>query len=241
MLSTQSKRKSELVTQANALVEASYKLTLEEKRLIIGAITKINPKKEVPKSITITAEYYADTFDLDINSAYQQLKDACNRLYERTIDLSSASRQKDGKVEKDDMRWVYRRKLYERGQGKATIYFSPDLMPYLGELQKSFTSYKLESVKHLKRFYSIRLYELCMQYMDFGSRWITIESFREMFCLEDKYNKFAELRRNVIDPAINEINDNTDINITYNLEKKGNKVVKIWFNFSEKKQKQFGF
>ncbi len=232
-------QKSPVVTQANLLVEASYRLNLEEKRIIIAAISKIDSRGEVPASVTITAEEYAQLFELDINSAYQQIKEAAVRLYDRTIKLNT----KDGKNRPvdDEMRWVYRRAIYHSREGKVTLKFSPDLIPYLGQLKEQFTGYKLVNVKALKSTYSIRLYELLTQYLPAGERWITVDQFRDMLDLNDKYPRFADLKRWIIEPAIEGLNIKSNYDVMYNTEKKGRKIHKLWFFFSEKAQMTMDF
>jgi plasmid replication initiation protein len=227
------------VTQANLLVEASYRLNLEEKRIIIAAIAKIDSRKTVPDSITITAEEYAKLFDLDVNAAYQQLKEAAVALYDRTIKLNTKD-SKNRPID-DEMRWVYRRAVYHSREGKVTIKFSPDLIPYLGQLKEQFTGYKLANVKALKSIYSIRLYELLTQYLPAGERWISVDQFRDMLDLNDKYPRFADLKRWIIEPAIAELNTKSNYDVRYEVEKSGNKISKLWFYFSEKSQLSMDF
>jgi plasmid replication initiation protein len=227
------------VTQSNLLIEASYRLNLEEKRIIMAAIAKIDSRKTVPESITITAEEYAELFDLDVNAAYQQLKGAALALYDRTIKLNT----KDAKNRpiNDEMRWVYRRAVYHSREGKVTIKFSPDLTPYLGQLKEQFTGYKLANLKALKSIYSIRIYELLTQYLLAGERWISVDQFREMLELNDKYPRFADLKRWIIEPAIAELNTKSNYDVRYEVEKSGNKISKLWFYFSEKSQLSMDF
>lgn len=226
--------KNATVVQSNVLVEASYRLNLEEKRVVIAAISKIDPRRDVPDSITITAEEYAKLFDLKIDAAYQQLKEAAAKLYTRTIKLNSKD-SKNRPVD-DEMRWVYRRAIYHSREGKVTLSFSPDLMPYLGQLKEQFTGYKAHNVRALKSTYSIRLYELLTQYLAAGERWITVDKFREMLDLEDKYPRFADLNRWIIEPSIKELNAKSNYEVLFRPEKKGRAVHKLWFFFNEKQQ-----
>jgi len=230
----QNTHKTATVVQSNVLVEASYRLNLEEKRIVIAAISKIDPRKDVPEQITITAEEYAKLFDLDINAAYQQLKEAAAKLYTRTIKLNTKD-SKNRPVD-DEMRWVYRRAIYHSREGKVTLNFSPDLMPYLGQLKEQFTGYKAYNVRALKSTYSIRLYELLTQYLKAGERWITVDKFREMLDLEDKYPRFADLNRWIIEPSIKELNAKSNYEVLFRPEKKGRAVHKLWFFFNEKQQ-----
>lgn len=219
---------SPTVTQANQLIEASYRLTLEEKRLIIICISKLHRKKEIPDEVSITVEEYASTFDLGMKSAYKQLKEAKDRLYDRDIKFrnDAVSRR---------LRWVYGVDYHE-GQGMVTLKFSPEIKNHIGFLKNQFTPYRLNNVKSLKSTYSIRLYELLSQYLQDGQRWILVDDFRSMFELEDKYPKYADLRKWVIEPSVDELNTKSNYEVTFKPEKNGRNVVKLWFYFKEKKQ-----
>jgi plasmid replication initiation protein len=238
MTATHPYKQSPVITQGNALVEASYRLNLEEKRLIIAAIAKIDSRKEVPAAITITAEEYAELFDLDVNAAYTQLIDASSRLFERTITNLKGD---DNTQRRKRTRWIYDEEVYKKGEGKVVIRFSPNLFPYLGMLKEQFTGYRLSSVKALKSAYSIRLYELLTQYLSAGERWITVEQFRDMLDVQDKYPRFADLKRWIIEPAVQELNNKSNYDVLYRTERKGRAVHKIWFFFNEKEQMQLDF
>jgi plasmid replication initiation protein len=217
------------VTQTNALVEAGYRLSLEEKRLILSAIAVIDPRGDIFPEITISARDYANLFNLKPSTAYEQLKEASNKLYDRDI------RFKDGNKE-ERIRWIYKKAEYHHGHGAVTLSFSPDLYPHLSNLSKgNFTSYTIENVKTLKSIYSIRLFELLMQYRKEGKRFITISDLRNIFDLQDKYQLYSELRRCVIDPAIKELNKKSCLEVTYSPQKRNKTVVTLWFYFEEKK------
>jgi plasmid replication initiation protein len=216
------------VTQSNSLIEASYKLTLEEKRLVLIAISLIDSRSGiVPDEITITAANYAKIFDIKVQVAYTQLQEAKDRLYERDIrfrDGTSDARQ----------RWVDR-VVYD--SGALTLSFSKHLYPYLVNLSRgNFTSYALAQVKPLKSTYSIRIFELIFQYMKEEKRFITIEDLRNILDIGEKYPLYADLRKCVIEPAIKELNLKTILDIKCVPEKKGKTVAKLWFYFTEKKQ-----
>lgn len=77
-------------------------------------------------------------------------------------------------------------------------------MPYLTQLKGQFTSIAVKNVSALKRTYSIRIYELLMQFKATGDRLISIDDFRSMLSLEKKYLQFKRLNDDVIKPAIQE-------------------------------------
>lgn len=221
------------VTQSNSLVEASYRLTLDEKRLLILAISKVDSRKTVPTTVVVTAEEFATLYGLKQQSGYIQLKEAASTLFDRSISF------KDGE---DDGRqhWVSKA-IYRAGLGRVDMNFAPELWPYISEIKDNFTSFQIGNIKDLRSVYSIRLYELLWKYISEERRWLSISDLRDKFKLEEKYSKYADLRRNVIEPAIKEINEKTNLNVTFKPEKDGKNVIKLWFFFSEKKQTTMTF
>jgi plasmid replication initiation protein len=225
-------RSSFVVVQANSLIEASYSLSLEEKRIIVAAISKIDPRKNVPKEINISGNEYASMFNLNPKSAYKQLSDGCSKLFTRRIVVLNRDTNK-----KENYHWLQSYKedieIYKSGYG-ASIRFSDDIMPYLGNLKSNFTSYKLNHIKNLNSPHAIRIFELCSQFDKKGRRFITIDSVREFLNLKDKYPRYADLKRFVLIPSLAEIDTKTPYSITYKEERKGRKVHKIWISYELK-------
>ena len=219
-----------VVTKANALIEASYTLTLNEQRIILACAAKLDGRKPMPKDavFALTAEEFTELFGTDSASAYAELKGAANKLYERDI------RRIDGKTQKR-LRWVYMAE-YREGEGKITVGFSPEIAPYLTLLHRRFTSYRLEEVASLGTAYAIRLYEMLAQYADTGVFVVSVDDFKSRLGLEVKYTRFANLKARVIQPAVKELVAKTSLDVTWKAIKKGKAVDRLEFHFTEKQQ-----
>lgn len=215
-----------LIVKHNNLIEAGYKLSLEEQRLVLACISKLDSRLgvRVPDSITVSAREYSEMFGIQLKNAYAQLREATNNLYERDIQLK-------GKKKTERMRWVYSA-IYNDGEGSVSLKFSPDIKPYLSQLNGMFTCYQLAHVASLRSPYSIRLYELLSQWRSKGERLIMIAELRSLLDLENKYNKFHELKRWVIQPAVNDLNLLTDLKVTFDTQRTGRSISAIFFMFS---------
>ena len=222
-----------IVTKANALIEASYTLTLNEQRIILACAAKLDGRRPMPKDAVfiLTADEFTDLFDTDPASAYAEIEEAANKLYERDI------RRMEGKA-RTRLRWVYMAE-YRKGEGKVKVGFSPEIAPYLTLLHKRFTSYRLEEVASLGTAYAIRLYEMLAQYADTGVFVISLADFKTRLSLEDKYSRFSNLKARVIQPAVNELIAKTSFEVTWKATKKGKTVDRLEFRFSEKQQLAF--
>ncbi|MCG3472365.1 replication initiation protein [Xenorhabdus bovienii] len=217
--------------KSNALIEASYKLTLQEQRVLLLCIGKLNPKNEIPeKTFQLTADEFYQAFpDMNRKHAERRLQEAIERLWDRTVIIH-------WKDNKEDIRWIQRKAKYFNGEGKIEISFSDYIMPYLTQLKGQFTSIAVKNVSALKRTYSIRIYELLMQFKKTGDRLIDINHFRIMLNLEDKYKEFRTLNDSVIKPCITELNEKSDLIVSVDTIKKGRAVVALHFQFKEDKQ-----
>jgi plasmid replication initiation protein len=219
------------VTQSNKLVEASHTLTLNEKRLVLCAASLIDSRKPLPKDgyLTVRADTFAEVFGIDVKHAYEALDDAATRLFNRDI-----RRYVKGKLV-ERMRWVFHVK-YREGQGCVELGFSPTVLPHLTMLNKEFTSYQLKQIGSLSSFYSVRIYELMSQFIKIKQRECTLVQLREMLDLGEKYPNVKDLRRWVIDPALAELNKNTDLTVSVEPRRQGRKIIGFSFTITKSDQ-----
>src|SRR5690606_37807613 len=128
---------------------------------------------------------------------------------------------------------------YRSGEGKIEFTFSPDLKPYLLQLKKAFTSYRLSNILSLKSVYSIRLYELMKKWQHIGRWEVPIESLREKLgAITKTYELYGNLKSRVLNPAVKEVNEKTDMQVLFKEIRKGRKVIKIEFTIKHCKEKE---
>ncbi|MCV4713338.1 replication initiation protein [Escherichia coli] len=215
-----------------ALVEASYKLTLQEQRFLLLCISRLKSgaDAELQKTMTITAAEYFDSFpDMGRKNAEVQLQEAIDRLWDRSIILKDDEKR-------EEFRWIQYRAQYARGEGKAQITFSDAVMPYLTQLKGQFTRVVIKNISNLSRSYSIRIYEILQQFRSTGERIIALDDFRSMLDIEHKYQTYKSLNQQLLRPCIDELNKKSDLAVTVETIKKGRTVVALHFRFKEDKQ-----
>lgn len=223
------------VSQHNKLIEASHTLTLNEKRLVLLAASKLDPRKPEPRDrfIKIEASEFANVFGLGSGSVYRTLDEALERLYSRNIYIYN----KKGEVS-EKLRWVYHIKYYD-GEGYLEIGFSPTVIPYLTKLHREFTTYQLRQIGSLDSFYAIRIYELCCQFKKkTRRRKIALESLRIMLDMGEKYPQYKIFNHHVLMPSIREINKHTNLHVDVEPTRKGRKVVGFTFHIQDKEENQ---
>lgn len=222
-----------LVVKSNSLIQASYKLSLNEQRLILLAVSGLNSKRPSHRpgfnqvdGIRITAAEFGEAWKLSSKDAYNALKDATNELYERSIVEIKGKR-----VTKD--RWVSR-VAYHDGEGWAELSFSPHITPHLTSIGRDFTEYRLGQVANLRSTYSVRLFEWCIQFVDTG--WLSISLDDLVQRLGIAYTRYVDVRRYVIEPAVKELQAKSNLDIKWEPVKEGRSVKSIRFTFKEQDQ-----
>nr|WP_031943932.1 replication initiation protein [Komagataeibacter europaeus]BAP46833.1 replication protein B [Komagataeibacter europaeus] len=231
------------VTMSNALTRAGHGLTLAEKRIIGAAVSMLNSRMplgpgEVPRT-RITATEYADTFDVDTDTAYNQLKAATKTLYSRSITFYEPAHKRRGKpIEPTvvQMRWIGSVR-YQKGEGWVELAWWPDLMKHLLGLKAQFTSYQLKQASALRSAYSWKLLELLQRFDSTGWAEYTIEDFcTSMDATEKQKANFNNIKRRIIEPAVKELVEKDGWLIQWTPIKAGRKVVRLRFEFKKNPQ-----
>ena len=217
------------VSKSNYLIEASYNLTLQEQRLILACLSKIDSRNEASKNVSISALDYSEMMQIDIKNAHRELYKSAEKLYDRSIIVSDPDKT-------EEFRWIQKKAFYHKGEGRVTFTWSDDVLIYISQLKRRFTTYRLSDVARINSSYGIRLYELLMQFNATKDRRINLIDFKSLFNLENKYPLFRDLNKWVIKPAVKEINKSSNLVVYYSTIKKGKNVIALQFDFQESKQ-----
>ncbi|KVQ98744.1 replication protein RepB [Burkholderia ubonensis] len=230
------------VAMSRALVNSQQGLTLNEKRVMMAALRSVDSQKSPYLHgrlngyvcVRVRADEFAALAALaprsgekQATAAYEGLRDGCNSLQKRTLTYMDGPR-------KVTLNWVWKAVYHER-EGWAEISFSPDLTPHIFMLQRRFVSYQLEFARGLQSIYSWRLLELLMRERDRGRLLITLDDFRKTLEIPDTY-RFADIKRRVIDMALNELNKKADLVINFKAVKVGRAVSSLDFTFVQNPQ-----
>ena len=229
---------SELIVKDNALIQASYTLDTVEQRLILLAIAEA---RETGHGITenslleVHASSYINTFNVEKHTAYTVLRDASRSLFDRYVTYHDVN-PKTGKDRSFHCRWVDKIG-YEPQSGIVFLRFTQDIVPLITRLEENFTKYELEQVSRLTSSYAIRLYELLIQWRSAGKTPIfDLAIFRQQLGVEaQQYKTMSNFKTYVLDFALNQVNELTDITAKYEQHKKGRSISGFSFTFKQKK------
>lgn len=218
-----------LIVKHNYLIQARYKLSLNEQKIILYAISKID--KEQKRLNVLKFEV----------KEFTSLIGTTEKRYEEIRKIVRSLRNKEIKIHTKDNElitgWLSSIEL-KKNSGIIELEFSEKLMPYLLQLKEQFTKYQLKNILYLKNKYSIRMYELLKQYEKIGNREFKIQDLKEVIGCEGKYKDFRNFKKFVLDIVTKEINEYTDINISYHKITKGRKTVGIKFIIKYKPDEQ---
>ena len=231
--------KNSLVVKDNALINASYNLELTEQRLIMLAIINARESGQgitADSKLEIHASDYAKLFNVSIDASYKALKEAVNNLFNRQFSYT-AEYKRTGKTGVVRSRWVSRI-FYVDDLALLEITFAPDVVPLVTRLEEHFTSYQAKQVAHLTSKYATRLYELLIAWREVGKvPQIEISTFRNRLgLLENEYTAMSDFKKRVLEPSIKQINEHTDITVTYEQHKKGRLISGFSFKLKQKQQ-----
>ena len=228
--------KKDLVVKTNRLNQAFQVLSLAEFHIVQLAIvdardTGTGLTTDMP--LRIDALRYADVFGTTRQNAYMRMKEAEETLFNRRFSFFD----EDGKLVKS--RWISQVK-YLDNEGAIEIVFTPAVVQGISRIngvKEFFTQYLLSQTAQLKSVYSSRLYELLIQWRSTGKTpIINLEDFRAQLGVEEnQYKLMSDLKKRVLDLAINDINEKTDIKVNYQQHKKGRSISGFSFTFKQKK------
>ncbi|MEJ8554643.1 replication initiation protein [Tepidibacter sp. Z1-5] len=218
-----------LVVKHNALIEAKFDLNLNEQKIILYAVSKLDRTEEKFNILKIDLIEFTNLLGTT-NKRYDEVRKLVRELRKKEVIINT----------KDDeliTGWLSSIQFRKR-TGIIELEFSQKLIPYLLQLKKFYTKYELKNILFLKNKYSIRIYELLKQYQSIGKREFNLEELKDnLGCLE-KFKEFRDFKRRVLDPAKKEINNLTDINFEYEKLTRGRKVIGIKFSIDYKIDKE---
>lgn len=195
------------------LTECGFKFTLAEQRLVNMAALKLYthyiennlvPKDlENPIIINISINEYKKEFSIPSNSIYQEMESIIERLRFKEIfykDFNNSTVKEN----------LFKRCFFSKETNTITFEFNT-------KLQTRLIPFNIENyhyVKNSKKYSTWRLYYLLKNNIESKSVIFTIDELRFKFGLfNNEYPKYFSFKQKVINPAIEEINKNLDIQV----------------------------
>ena len=228
---------ADLIVKSNKLVQAIQTLSLAETRVIQLAIIDA---RETGKGLTpehpleLHADRYAKAFNVSPDAAYLALIEAEDSLFKKKFTITN----EDGTLTKS--RWIQDAN-YRKGEGRILVTLTRVVIEHVTKIdgfEQYFTSYHLKKTADFKSVYAVRLYELLMQWKSLGKTPVyELNKFRSQLGIAvNEYTRMEAFKRRVLDIAVDQINELSDITVKYEQHKKGRSISGFSFTFKQKKK-----
>lgn len=222
-----SEARIQVVVKSNDLIRSSrYKLNLYEQKILLFLISKIKPDDEDFHWYAFSLRDMCQLMGISTNPKnYKNFRDSIQRLSDKSFWI---------KTENEEMlcRWILDVRITNR-QSIVKIRLDDKLKPYLLQLQKQFTEFPLEYILLMQNKYSIRIYELLKSYAYQGVYMTRLDEFK-MHIQSAAYKTYRDFRVNILDPAMDEINKYTDLNVEVYPIREGRSIQILEFEIAEK-------
>lgn len=216
------------VVKSNDLIQKSrFSLTLVEQRIILFLASKIDSKKPSARDILdydFDAREFCEVCGIEYYQNVWNIKKVIQGLSNKSLWMPDPKNSEKIIL----IRWIDSA-IIDLNTGRMTINLSRSIMPYLTNLHEKFSQYQYKNVLVLSSSISIRFYELFKSYEYIGSCTMTITELRKSLLLEKKYRKTSDFTKYVIKKSIDEINEVTDISVSYEALRRGRFVVAFRF------------
>lgn len=233
--------KRDMVVKANKVVEASYRLSLNEQRLILVCIRQIRKGQVITPQdkFIISAAEFGEVYNIPSKRVYAELQEVAARLHDRVITIANPD-PKDPSITYTRTHWISSID-YKPQEGQLILRFAYRVIPYVALLESEFTRYNLEAVADMNSIYGIRFYELfkCWLYGHSGAeKEIALDDLKTILELEGRYASIKDFKVRVIEPALHDINTHSDLQASYTQRKQGRRISHLIFSFNYKKGSQ---
>lgn len=226
------KKNSLRVYKANAVVEACYDLSVAEHRLLLACFAQIGKEATDERLYRVYARDIAALADIPTQDAYRDAAIAVERLYERSVEVFEGPNG-TAPPKKRKFRWI-QEAVYSEGEGYVDVRLSTSILPFVNNLLEQYTVYHMQDVARMTSRYAIRVYELLVQWRRRGHREVDIEWLRRALGVGEKYSNFKDFRRRVIEPAVQQVNERSPLDVNWEERKTGRRVSHVTFYFDEK-------
>jgi plasmid replication initiation protein len=223
------------VRHHNAITNARHDLSAVQLDIYFMMLSRLKPGDAAGTKYQISVKEIEQLTGRQWN--YQQLREATSGLIGKVFEIE----EEDGLLQVAMMSSA----KYLKGQGRIQLSIADELKPYLVDLKNNFTSFQLFCVLSMTSKYAKWLYVQFSRWKDIGFLSFEVEQLRIRLNLKDpdgrhpeQYKQWGQFKDNVLEPAIKQINDLSDIRVTYTIEKKGKTFHKLNFTIKSTRHLQ---
>jgi plasmid replication initiation protein len=214
----------DIVVKANQLIRGRINWTKLEHRVVAMLVAQLKQEDESFEMQQVHITDLMDMAQISSRDIYDRAEEVCRKLLNQKVHVRTST---------EDGRRVYQGYnclstcRYVEGSGYIEAKFNDDMKPFLLQLKRQFTMYRLQNFMQLSSQHSMRVYELIKMREGLRYLCVSVEELREVLCCEHTYDRFSDFKRYVLERARTEIADTCDIYFTYKVERDGRTPVRV--------------
>ena len=221
--------RNHLVVKHNSIIQKTrYSLSTQQQKVLLYTISKIQPGDDDFKEYVFELKDLCILFGIDNHGQnYDNFRDNVKKLADASFWLLDKDRNSVL------VRW-FSKVIISNDNTKVNIRFDADLKPWLLELAGQFTQYELSNTLLMKSRYSIRIYEILKSYEAIGMYKTDLETLKVLLDCAGDYKIIGDFKRRVLDVAMAEINEYSDLEVEYTLLRTNRAYTHIMFSINRK-------
>lgn len=226
------------VVKSNDLIQKSrFKLSLTQQKVVLYLCSQIKPDDEDFHLYTIPIREFCQLCGIDGvgGRQYKAIQATLEQLRQKSYIIRLTEHRSTS------VSWVNKWWLdTSAGVQSVQIWLDPDMKPYLLRLKDNYTRYEYAYTLRMTHKATPRLYELLKSYHYDKTKpydkSFSVDELRQILDADgkDTYKQFRYFRHFVLDPSIQEINEQTDIVVSVKPKKQGRNIVEVVFHIEPK-------
>ncbi len=228
------------VREHHSILRCFSHSTLIEKKVFMKIAHKLNSLKEkdYKNKDLLKLSIHVKELINNLATSYEALSNICNKLMKNTYTLD-ADVEINGNIETGILRGVFFPECFI-SNNYFQIKIMTTILPYFCRELKKYRNYNIIEAKFLKHKHSIEFYKFLKDQLNQNKKTlkISIEELKYNLGLESKYKQYSEFKKRVLEPAKQDLKDNSVLYFTYKEFKKGRRVTELRINIHESKDNQ---
>ena len=223
-----SKKRSYSIIKSNDIIQkARYDLNVRELKVMSYIFSQIKPTDKINQEYVFTINDYCSVCGIDKSNGgnYKDVRQALKTLRDKSFWVTLPS------GEETTVGWLAKVTMSKKS-GEVKVKLDEDIQKYIIGIFNSYTQYELLSTLPMQSQYSIRIYELLKSYAFQKKHRFLVDDLKKQLAAEI-YVNFKDFRRRVLEVAEREINQFTDLNVSWDTETKGRKVIAVTFTIKQ--------
>lgn len=200
------------VYHSQELVDASYTLTRDQKRILWLYLADIECAKEMGINVDsdngvleFTLKAYQQVYEVDPHEASRDVRVGLSGYKEREVKFYLPEKSTATEMATDEIPWLAKRS-YRPKRGCYIVYFNPYLVPYLKGMKER-VGPKFKEIDKLPNPLHSRLYTKLLERESERECILKIEWMLERFELPNTYSRYSNFKQKFLVPCIEKLRD----------------------------------